>query len=176
MTHMPLRLLLALACGSATSPASAQEQAPTELPQPSQVRSAGQELAALDRRQLYGEIETRFQQAVALSADPAVVAADSARYIWAVEAKIQCGIALGYLKSGHKDPISLGKCADFAAGMNGQTGAMSAPSGTEPGAPMSGRDDGPGSPAFARPATRPALASGDRLAGADRAAPTITAN
>jgi OmpA-OmpF porin, OOP family len=59
---------------------------------------------------LRGEILRRHDAAVAASQDPAIVAANDPRFIWANEAKAQCGIALGYLKSGTKDPVSIGKC------------------------------------------------------------------
>ena len=68
-------------------------------------------LMAMDKNTLRGEIQMRFDAALALSNDPAIQAADNVRYIWANEAKAQCGIALGYLKGGTKDPVSIGKCA-----------------------------------------------------------------
>src|SRR3546814_15397942 len=51
-----------------------------------------------------------------MSIDPSVAAADTGSYAWASEAKIQCGIALGFLKSNSKDAESLRRC-DFAYGM-----------------------------------------------------------
>src|SRR3546814_16626706 len=53
---------------------------------------------------------------MAASSDPAVAAADTGSYAWASEAKVQCGIALGFLKSNSKDAESLRRC-DFAYGM-----------------------------------------------------------
>ena len=114
MTANPKRLALALACCGVAWPALAQEPAPA----PGQ--ASGEELLALDRSQLRSEIRSRFDAAVALTRDPAVVSADNPRYIWASEAKVQCGIALGYLKSGYKDPISIPKCANAAIWMNRQ--------------------------------------------------------
>lgn len=75
-------------------------------------------LMALDRGTLKGEIQSRFDAALALSNDPAVESADNIRYVWANEAKAQCGIALGYLKSNTKDPVSIGRCAKAYALMN----------------------------------------------------------
>ena len=71
----------------------------------------GDALMALDNGSLRSEIQMRFDAALAASNETGVVAADDTRYIWANEAKAQCGIALGYLKSGTKDPVSVGKCA-----------------------------------------------------------------
>lgn len=69
-------------------------------------------LMELSRGDLKGEITTRYDAGVAATTDVAVVAVDDRRYLWASQAKAQCGIALGYLKSGAKDPVSIGKCAD----------------------------------------------------------------
>lgn len=66
--------------------------------------------------ELRGEVQTRYDAALAMTADPAVVAADSNVYAWASEAKVQCGIAMGFLKSNTRDAESLRRC-DFAYGM-----------------------------------------------------------
>jgi len=68
-------------------------------------------LMAMDMSSLKGEIQMRFDAALAATHDVSVVSADDSRHIWASEAKAQCGIALGYLKSSTKDPVSIGKCA-----------------------------------------------------------------
>lgn len=97
-----------LALAAAALPASAMAQA-----------SAG-DLLAMSVSQLKGEIGQRYDAALALSRDGATVAADDPRYLWAIQAKAQCGIALGFLKSGTKDPVSIGKCVDAANRMNQQ--------------------------------------------------------
>ncbi|MFC3784742.1 outer membrane protein OmpA-like peptidoglycan-associated protein [Sphingopyxis italica] len=66
--------------------------------------------------ELKTEVRSRYDAALAMSIDPAVAAADSNSYAWASEAKVQCGIALGFLKSNSKDAESLRRC-DFAYGM-----------------------------------------------------------
>ena len=76
---------------------------------------SGDELTAMGKGQLRTELLTRHDAAVAAMAD--TVNANDPRYIWAMQAKIQCGIALGFLKSGTKDPVSIGKCADAYARM-----------------------------------------------------------
>lgn len=68
-------------------------------------------LMALDKDTLRGEIQMRFDAGLAASNDGNVINADDPRFIWANETKTQCGIALGYLKSSTKDPVSIGKCA-----------------------------------------------------------------
>jgi OmpA-OmpF porin, OOP family len=73
------------------------------------------DLMAMSKSQLRGEVLRRHDEAVAAMA--ATVGANDPRYVWAMQAKVQCGIALGFLKSGTKDPVSLGKCADAHARM-----------------------------------------------------------
>ncbi len=67
-------------------------------------------LAGLDPGALRGEIQQRYDAALAASADPAIVSANDSRFMWANEAKAQCGIALGFLKSNTRDETSIGKC------------------------------------------------------------------
>lgn len=62
------------------------------------------------------EVKSRYDAALSRSTDTSVVAANSAIHTWASDAKVQCGIALGFLKSGTKDADSLRRC-DFAYGM-----------------------------------------------------------
>lgn len=75
-------------------------------------QEAGADLTGLGFSELRGEIGRRYNDALTLTQDQTVVAADNIRFIWASQAKAQCGIALGFLKSGHKDPVSIGKCDD----------------------------------------------------------------
>lgn len=70
------------------------------------------ELMALGTSELRQEITMRYDAALALTLDQAVVSADSNQYMWASQAKAQCGIALGFLRSNTKDPVSIGKCVD----------------------------------------------------------------
>lgn len=78
---------------------------------------AGADLVGLSLGELRSEIGQRYNEALALSQDQGVVAADNPRFVWASQAKAQCGIALGFLKSGTKDPVSIGKCDDAARRM-----------------------------------------------------------
>jgi OmpA-OmpF porin, OOP family len=96
------RAWLALALAGAAWPALAAAQ-------------SGDELMAMSRSELRGAVQQRHDAAVAAMA--ATVNADDPRYIWAMQAKAHCGIALGYLKSGTRDADSLGKCADAYARM-----------------------------------------------------------
>lgn len=87
------------------------------------------DLMTLDKGALRNEVQTRYDAALTLTRDAGVVSADNPRYLWASQAKAQCGIALGFLKSGTKDPVSVGKCADAYARMQMQGPApmMAAP-------------------------------------------------
>lgn len=73
---------------------------------------AGANLMSLDIGSLKGEIGNRYDAALALTRDASIVSADNSRFMWASQAKAQCGIALGFLKSRTKDPVSIGKCVD----------------------------------------------------------------
>lgn len=75
-----------------------------------------QALADRPMGELRGEVQTRYDAALAMTGDRAVVAVDSNAYAWASEAKVQCGIAMGFLRSNTRDAESLRRC-DFAHGM-----------------------------------------------------------
>ena len=74
--------------------------------------------ASMDRDTLRGEVQQRYDAALALTLDPAIVNGNNPRYLWASEAKVQCGIALGFLKRGNRDETSLSKCYMAADMMN----------------------------------------------------------
>jgi outer membrane protein OmpA-like peptidoglycan-associated protein len=84
---------------------------------PAYAQDPGGDLMALDGSALRAAVQSRYDEALALTQDQAIVAADTTRFVWASQAKAQCGIALGFLKSGTKDPVSLGKCNDAAMRM-----------------------------------------------------------
>lgn len=65
---------------------------------------------AMEKGQLRPEVQRRYDAALALTRDASVVSANDPRYIWASEAKAQCGIALGFLKSNTRDETSLRRC------------------------------------------------------------------
>jgi len=74
-------------------------------------------LMSLGKAELRGEIESRYETALAATLSEAVLKSTDSQYYWASEAKVQCGIALGFLKSGTKDEDSIGKCERFVANM-----------------------------------------------------------
>lgn len=90
------------------------------MPAAALAQSSSGDLMALSVDDLRGEMTTRYDAGLALTLDGAVVSADSPRFLWANQAKAQCGIALGFLKTGTKDPVSVGKCVDAANRMNQQ--------------------------------------------------------
>ena len=101
MAHQPGKWMIgAVATLAFAQPGSAQAQALADRPV----------------SELRGEVQNRYDAALAMTIDRSVVAADSNVYAWASEAKVQCGIALGFLKSNTRDAESLRRC-DFAYGM-----------------------------------------------------------
>lgn len=88
-------------------------------------QEAGSDLMSMSVGGLRSEIGQRYDAALALTQDQSVISADSPRFLWATQAKVQCGIALGFLKSSTKDPVSIGKCDDAYERMQGA--AMPAP-------------------------------------------------
>lgn len=72
-------------------------------------------LLQLGNSQLKGELKSRYDKAVAATADATLRGAQDSRWTWAVEAKNQCGIAIGFMKSGTKDADSINKCDEFVA-------------------------------------------------------------
>lgn len=73
-------------------------------------QDAGADLMSLEFDQLRSEIQTRYDAALGLTNDQTISGANDTRYIWASEAKVQCAIALGYLKSRTRDETSISKC------------------------------------------------------------------
>ena len=109
--HRRASLILLLAGAAWAAPAVAQSSTGS---------AGGDELMGLGKGELRTELLRRHDAGVAMTQDAGVVGANDTRYIWASEAKAQCGIALGWLKSGTRDPISIGKCADAYARMQAQ--------------------------------------------------------
>lgn len=72
-------------------------------------------LMQMGNSELKGALNSRYDTAVAAASDASLRAAQDSRWTWAVEAKNQCGIALGFMKSGTKDADSINKCDDFVA-------------------------------------------------------------
>lgn len=93
--------------------------------------AAAQSLLDLQGDQLRGELQTRYDAALAATLDPAVYAANDPRFIWASEAKVQCGIAIGFMKSSTRDEPSIRKCETAYARMQVQA----APAVVQPMAP-----------------------------------------
>lgn len=71
---------------------------------------AQDDLLSMDGDTLRGEVQRRYDAGLAMTQDAAIVSANDPRYIWASETKVQCGIALGFFKSGTRDETSISKC------------------------------------------------------------------
>ena len=72
-------------------------------------------LLQMGNAELKGTLKSRYDTAVAAVGDASLRVAQDSRWTWAVEAKNQCGIALGFMKSGTRDADSINKCDDFVA-------------------------------------------------------------
>ncbi len=70
-------------------------------------------LVSLPMDDLRSELERRYDEALAKTLDPQVLAGLDNVHTWATEAKIQCAIAIGYTKSGTRDEESINKCDRF---------------------------------------------------------------
>ena len=105
-------------------------------------QAGSEQLMAMDVGSLRGEIQSRYDTSLALTLDRSVIGLNNSRYGWASQAKAQCGIALGFLKSRTKDPVSIGKCVDAANRMQLQPPAPVVPSPPAP-PPSSGACDEP---------------------------------
>jgi OOP family OmpA-OmpF porin len=133
------------------------------LPAAAYAQATASELMAMSAGQLKDEIGQRYNAALALTRDGGTLAADDPRYLWASQAKAQCGIALGFLKSSTKDPVSIGKCVDAALRMNQQR--VVAPPPPPP----------PSNPACAEPIAGIVFFEWDSAVVPDSAMPTIQA-
>lgn len=107
----------------ATMMAAAVALAPGEAAAQASPRSP---LLDLEKSELRTQLQSRFDAAVQATLAVDVKRAEDSRYVWASEAKVQCGIAIGYLKSGTKDEDSINKCDAFSQRMM-QAPAVAAP-------------------------------------------------
>ncbi|GMN03933.1 hypothetical protein [Erythrobacter sp. MTPC3] len=82
---------------------------------PALAQDLSADLAVSDTDDLHSALQTRYDAALTATRDNGTIAANDPRYMWASEAKVQCAIALGYLKSDTRDEPSISKC-DYAYG------------------------------------------------------------
>ncbi len=68
--------------------------------------------------ELRAEMTRNYDAALAMTLRRDVVAADDSRYIWASEAKVACGIAIGYLKTRTIDDETIARCRDLSGLMS----------------------------------------------------------
>lgn len=80
------------------------------VPVGANAQTTTESLMAMDVDSLRGEIQMRYDAGLAATLDQAILASDDSRFLWASETKVQCGIALGFLKSRTKDETSISKC------------------------------------------------------------------
>ncbi|HEX7760995.1 MAG TPA: OmpA family protein [Caulobacteraceae bacterium] len=60
------------------------------------------------------EVDKRYDAAVKLTQTPEIINAADTRFTWASEAKVACGIAIGFLKTSTVDEDSVNRCDDYS--------------------------------------------------------------
>jgi outer membrane protein OmpA-like peptidoglycan-associated protein len=71
------------------------------------------DLTSMEVRDLRPEVERRYDEALAATTNPAVLASLGSTYMYASEAKVWCGIATGFLKNAIRDNQSLTRCERY---------------------------------------------------------------
>jgi OmpA-OmpF porin, OOP family len=77
------------------------------------------DLTAMSVGELRPEVQQRYDEALAATTNPAVLASLGSNYMYASEAKVWCGIASGFLKNSIRDKESLVRCEKYHRLMNG---------------------------------------------------------
>ncbi len=74
-------------------------------------------LAVEDKSELKDSIDDLMEDSIAVAASPQWVGSARPVFLWASEAKVACGKAHGYLRSGTRDAENIYKCECFHARM-----------------------------------------------------------
>ena len=77
------------------------------------------DLTTMEVRELRPEVQRRYDEALAATTSPSVLASLGSNYMYASEAKVWCGIATGFLKNSIRDKESLTRCEKYHRLMNG---------------------------------------------------------
>ena len=67
----------------------------------------------MEVRDLRPEVQRRYDEALAATTNPSVLASLGSNYMYASEAKVWCGIATGFLKNSIRDKESLTRCEKY---------------------------------------------------------------
>ncbi len=59
------------------------------------------------------EVEFRYGRAVATANEPVAIQSSRPVFTWALETRVACGIAIGYLRGAVIDDVSISKCDCF---------------------------------------------------------------
>lgn len=110
-------LLAGLSSLAMAAPAAAETQSP---------------LLGLSINDLRAALSSRYDAAVAATRDINVKKASDSHFIWATEAKNQCGIAIGFAKTNRKDAESINKCDAFTARLTAPPPAAPGPAAPGP--------------------------------------------
>ncbi len=82
------------------------------------------DLATMEVGSLRPEVQRRYDEALAATTNPSVLASLGSNYVYASEAKVWCGIATGFLKTSTRDKESLSRCEKYHRLMSQPAPAM----------------------------------------------------
>lgn len=85
------------------------------------------DLTSMEVRDLRPEVERRYDEALAATTNPSVLASLGSNYMYASEAKVWCGIATGFLKNSVRDKESLNRCERYHRLMSAPAPVMAMP-------------------------------------------------
>lgn len=74
---------------------------------------ADSQLISLPNDEIKAIVTEYFDTAKTAMSEPGVLVSRTPAFTWAFEARIACGNAIGYLKTGHVDEVSVQKCDCF---------------------------------------------------------------
>lgn len=106
-----VRCLAVAAIAALASPVVAADLSGTYMRQC--VSHVGSQLISLPTSEIKEIIVDHFETARTAMSEPGVLVSRSPAFTWAFETRIACGNAIGYLKTGHLDPVSVQKCDCF---------------------------------------------------------------
>ena len=70
-------------------------------------------LALPSPQAIEAEVGRRYHEALIASEDPRVINSHNGVYVWALETKVSCAKAIGYLKYHEVNPYQIGQCDCF---------------------------------------------------------------
>jgi OmpA-OmpF porin, OOP family len=101
------------------------------------------DLVSMEVGTLRPEVQRRYDEALVATTNPAVLASLGSSYMYASEAKVWCGIAIGFLKTSTRDKESLTRCEKYHRLMTAPTPEVPVIAMPEPPRPRTAACDSP---------------------------------